>query len=122
MCLTTVLYGKRKREELTRLPDMVRCWKIARRKGKKYWPEVWNSNPFKAGWNEVKPMSMYFGYWVAFHAYRNKKDAERCKSEGGIIVQCRTKKEDITAIGKQYGALCIVTKRIWIPKPKTKRR
>lgn len=131
MCLQRVYKGKKKAKVLASFPDMVTCWKIVTRQGNqhnsKFAPEMYrnsNTSLFLAGWNWVKPfMSYYSGYRIAFHAFRTKAGAKRWKGEYQNylhIVKCKTRKKDIIAIGEQRDNLCIVTQRIWIPKPKKK--
>lgn len=125
MCLQTVYKGKKKSAELDKLPDMVTCWKLVFRKGNqygsKYIPE-WNRGKdlFLAGWNETKPFFNHsFKYKIAFHAFRTKKGAEKWRDSWKWLrlIKCKTRKKDIVAIGRQDDYLCLVTKRIWIPKP-----
>lgn len=138
MCLSHVFRGKKKREELAKLPDTITCWKIVHRQGNqhgsryfpeyrsRYFPEYRHgSSCFLAGWNKTKPFMKYScGYMIAFHAFRTKKAAKEWMGRflsNLYVVKCKTRKKDIVAIGEQYdNNLCIVTKRIWIPKPKKK--
>ena len=130
MCLKTVYRGKREKTALVKLPNMITCWKIVRRKGNRhgsiYCPEFRNSLiSFLAGWNKTEPFTKsYLGnYKIAFHAFRTEMAAKDWagKYYSLHIVKCKTRKKDIVAIGEQIrGHLCIVTKRIWIPKPKKK--
>lgn len=124
MCLETVYSGRKKKTELAKLPDTITCWKIVRKQGnqhgRRYAPE-YNHNllTFLAGWNKTTRI-FYYHYPMGFHAFRTKKGAMHWKSSYRAdlhIVKCKTKKESIVAIGKQRNNLCLVTKRIWIPKP-----
>ncbi len=127
MCLEVVYQGKEKKAELAKLPDMVTCYKVvlkrANQYGSKYIPEMFRRNEaFLAGWNKTKPIIRDEGYLIAFHAFLTKKGAKAWTIEDGRrIVRCKTAKKDITAIGTQYYRdqylPCIVTKRIWMPKP-----
>ena len=126
MCLQTVYKGERKTKALAELPDMVTCWKVVTQWHNQYRggysPEFnYNHSSFLVGWNKTEPLAeKWRAYPIAFHAFRTKKAAIDWKSNYCnylYIIKCRTKKKDITAIGKQRGHLCIVTKRIWIPKP-----
>ncbi len=125
MCLSTVYYGKKKKAELAKLPDIVPCWKAVRLSAdtNKYYPPIYDyGKPYKFGWNEVRPISMCAGYWVAYHAFLSRKEAIRWKNSNQIAVKCKTEKKDIVAIGIQPGGLSvIVTKRFWMPKPKKKK-
>lgn len=130
MCLGLVYRGKKKKEVLAKLPEMVTCWKIVQRRGNqhgsKFVPEWYAGNSlFLAGWNTTKPFLGYqYKYEIAFHAFRTKKAAEKWRGDykHTYLVKCKTRKRDIVAIGKQRDNLCIVTKRIWIPKPPKKRK
>lgn len=127
MCLETVYYGKKKKAELAKLPDMVKCWKVVgrgrNRDSEKYFPPIYDYVPYKTGWNDVRPKSCCMGYWIAFHAFLNRKEAQLWSNlgSGQTVVQSKTAKTDIVAIGKQCDKLSIVTKRIWIPKPRKKK-
>ena len=126
MCLNIVYRRKQKKEALAKLPDMITCWKVVQKQGNqhgsRFVPEMYKrSSLFLTGWNVVEPyMSYNSGYRVAFHAFQTKKGAEDWKGYYKHIVKCKTRKKDIVAIGEQRGHLCLVTKRIWIPKPKKK--
>lgn len=127
MCLGTIYGGKKEQSELANLPKMVKCWKVVElhRNSKKYWPEWFNKKPFKIGWNIIKPKSKSTDngkYKVAFHAFLTKEAAKDWSDLSQKVIQCKTEKKDIVAIGTQAGKLCIVTKRIWIPKPKKKKK
>ena len=127
MCLSTVYQGKKKKKALAELPKVVKCWKVVGRlRGdrKQYWPPIYDAKSYKTGWNEVRPSIHYVGYRVAFHAFLNKKQAKNWANAqlGQKIIQSKTEKKDIVAIGEQKCRLCIVTKRIWIPKPKKKKK
>lgn len=127
MCLGTIHRGKRKKEALAKLPKMVTCYKVvlkrANQYGSKYFPEMFQRDkPFLVGWNKTEPVSRGEGYWIAYHAFLTKEGAKTwTKEDRRRIVQCKTAKKDITAIGTQYYKdqylPCLVTKRIWIPKP-----
>ena len=123
MCLGYVYKGKEKKDALAKLPEMVKCWKVVRHlRFDQYSPPVFDSKSYVAGWNEVRPKYYHIGYRVAFHAFLKKKQAENW-ANGGLgqkVVQSKTEKKDIVAIGEQCCRLTIVTKRIWIPKPKKK--
>ena len=126
MCLDILFRGKRKSKELAKLPDMVTCWKVVNRKGNQYSSKYiaeYRYYSFLAGWNNTMPrQSLYFKYKIAFHAFLTKQVAYKWRSyKNSCIVKCKTKKKDIVAIGEQSTKLCIVTKRIWIPKPKKKK-
>ena len=126
MCLSTVFSGHRKRQELAKLPDMVTCWKVVRRKGNQYgsWykPQI-RRGRFLNGWNETKPQYS-IRYRIAFHAFLTKESAYQwrtwCIDNKHPIIRCKTDKKDIVAIGSQNRNICIVTQRIWIPKPRKK--
>ena len=132
MCLNIVYRGRKKEKVLAEIPDMVICWKVVQRQGNQhrslYLSEFDFSGsylPFLIGWNKTIPLpfsSFSNGYDIAFHAFLKKENAEYWTF--GVkslhVVKCKTKKEDIVAIGRQGNSLCIVTKRIWIPKPKKK--
>lgn len=124
MCLSHVYKGKEKKEALAKLPEMVKCWKVVRRLREQYWPPIFDSQPYRAGWNVTKPRRCHLRYKVAFHAFLNKKEAENWanKGFGQKVIQSKTEKKDIVAIGEQNNRLTIVTKRIWIPKPKKKKK
>lgn len=125
MCLSLVYEGKKKKETLAKLPDMVTCWKLVFRRGNqygsKYIPE-WNYRKglYLAGWNETIPF-FNFKYKIAFHAFCTKKGAKYWEKSWKALnlIKCKTRKKDIVAIGEQgKDSLCLVTKRIWIPKLK----
>ena len=125
MCLDHVYKGKEKKEALAKLPEMVKCWKVVGRlRRKQYWPPIYCSQPYRAGWNVTLPITHYLRYSVAFHAFLNKKEAETWanKGLGQKVIQSKTEKKDIVAIGEQGCRLTIVTKRIWIPKPPKKKK
>jgi hypothetical protein len=116
MCLAIIYRGKQKKEALAKLPKSGYYWKMVLRRFNKdgYYPSVKNlpnDKPFKAGWNTTKLKYNNEGYALCFHLWR-----EKSVNSGGI--RCVIKKKDIVAIGKQWGNLCIVTKRFWMPKPK----
>jgi hypothetical protein len=124
MCLWTIYTGKRKKKILAELPDEVVCWKVVRRRrnGEHYFSE-YNYNPrsrnFLNGWNTTKPLRLGEGYLIAFHAFLTREGAEHWDFWGKLhIVRCKTKKTDIVAIGSQKNRQCLVTQRIWIPKPR----
>jgi len=132
MCLQRVYRGKKEKTELSKLPNMITCWKVVSRygnqHGSRYCPEYRNNlRTFLVGWNKTKPIvKRYYGnYKIAFHTFRTKMGADDWKSfyrTDLYVVKCKTRKKDIVAIGEQRrGFLCLVTKRIWIPKPKKKR-
>ena len=125
MCLEIIFKGKEKKKELARFPDMVTCWKVCARQGNQYGSKylaTWFTYIFSKGWNLTKAeYSDWICYKPAFHAFATKAGARAWKGYSKHnIVKCRTEKKDIVAIGKQIGHLCIVTERIWIPKPKKK--
>ena len=125
MCLSLVYKGKEKANELAKLPNMITCWKTVLRQGNQYgsiYYSCYRSWKYSIGLNKTKPFwNIYPQYKIAFHAFLTKRDAQKYKSDRyESIVKCRTEKKDIVAIGKQAGKLVIVTKRIWIPKPKKK--
>lgn len=128
MCLKSVYKDGRRKKVLVKFPDMITCWKVVQRRGNqhgtKYVPEFRNKlTSFSVGWNKTEPMlKSCFGYPVAFHAFRTKRGAKKWQRGCSWlhIVKCKTKKKDIVAIGEQNNSLCLVTKRIWIPKPKKK--
>lgn len=129
MCLQRVYNkGKQKAEVLASFPEMVNCWKVVYKRGNqhgsKYYPEMFSgdSSLFLAGWNKTEPFMDYrSGYKIAFHAFRTIKGARKWHNAPyKHIVKCKTEKKDIVAIGEQSDHLCIVTKRIWMPKPKKK--
>ena len=127
MCLSTVFKGRRKKKELAKLPEMVKCWKVVghlRGDRKQYWPPIFDHKPYMVGWNKIRPSYRHLGYKVAFHAYLNKKEAKNwVKPElSQKVIQSKTEKKDIVAIGEQGCRLTIVTKRIWIPKPPKKKK
>ena len=100
MCLNYVYKGKEKKEALAKLPEMVKCWKVVRRfhgDGKQYWPPIFNSQPYRAGWNVTKPRNWGLRYRVAFHAFLNKKDAKKWANLGSAqtVIQSKTAKTDI---------------------------
>lgn len=109
MCLSCVYQGKKKAKVLAGLPKSGYYWKVVSEGEGKYWPYFGHGGAFKIGWNNVKPRYMGFGYKVGFHAYRYKPLGD---------IRCKIEKKDIIAIGQQHHSLVIVTKRIWIPKPK----
>ena len=123
MCLSVVYSGRKEASELAKLPDMVTCWKVVRKNGNqhgtRYHPEFdYQRHCFLSGWNETIPQIIY-RYKIAFHAFLTRDSAEQWKRSYRPlhIIKCKTKKKDIIAIGCQQN-LTIVTKRIWIPKPK----
>ena len=129
MCLDIVYRGKRKKRALTKLPKSGYYWKVVIFDGKKYSSPIFSEfGSYKIGWNTTKPKIDYAGYRLAYHLYRTKKTAERMKrgvsvhgGEKKVIVRCKVKRKDIINIGIQDDGLCIVTKRIWMPKPKKKK-
>lgn len=126
MCLGYVYKGKKKKDALAKLPEMVKCWKVVGRfrfNDKQYYsPPIFDNKHYMVGWNEVRPKYYRVGYRVAFHAFLKKKQAENWANAGlgQKVIQSKTEKKDIVAIGEQGCRLTIVTKRIWIPKPKKK--
>lgn len=128
MCLQRVYKDRKRKKVLAELPDMVTCWKAVRRRGNqhgtKYTPEFKNGlSLFLVGWNKTEPiLKTYYHYPIAFHTFQSERGAKKWQKGYSWlhIVKCKTRKKDIVAIGEQNGCLCIVTKRIWIPKPKKK--
>lgn len=113
MCLGIVYTGKEKREALAKLPESGYYWKKVWKRANGYYPPVMilpGNRPYKVGWNNTKLKYDNEGYALGFHLWRDK---------GVNGVRCVIKKKDIVAIGRQWGNLCIVTKRFWMPKPKT---
>lgn len=126
MCLGYIYKGEEKKDALAKLPKMVKCWKVVilRLHDKQYSPPIYDNKHYVMGWNEVRPSSHHLGYRVAFHAFLNKEEAENWANQGldQKVIQSKTEKKDIVAIGLQGYKLAIVTKRIWIPKPKKKKK
>lgn len=133
MCLDIVYRGKQKKEALAKLPENGVYWKVCKEGKVNYLSEFSHGLPdrrasFSAGWNKTEPFypKGSSGYKIAFHAFRCKRDAKLWAGSSFwlCLVRCKVKKEDIVAIGQQdYGfrkLLTIVTKRIWMPKPKKK--
>lgn len=116
MCLREVYTGNKKKGALANLPKSGYYWKKVWEKNNGYYPPIMilpGNKPYKVGWNKTKLKYDNEGYALCFHLWREK---------GYNLgrVRCVIKKKDIVAIGKQWGSLCIVTKRFWIPKPKKK--
>lgn len=125
MCLHTVFRGKAKKDELAKLPDTIDCWKVALKRGNQFGSKYiseYRNYIYTIGWNKTKPIFIRsFGYKIGFHAFLTKKAAHHwSRGKYQSIVKCKIEKKDIVAVGKQLGHLCIVTKRIWIPKPRKK--
>lgn len=121
MCLDIIYQGKQKKEALAKLPESGYYWKtMSVGANGRYYPICFalpNQESYKTGWNKTSPKYIRQGYNVAFHVHRTKEVA---KGWRGTVIRCIVKKEDIVAIGTQNGDICIVTKRIWIPKPRAK--
>ena len=121
MCLEIVYRGKQKKEALAKLPESGYYWKSVRYDGVEYSPGIRRHKPaFVAGWNETRGCYLGEGYNIAFHLYKNKREADwwtRHDVNGRRTIRCKVNKKDIVAIGEQHG-LCIVTTRFWCPKPK----
>lgn len=116
MCLSIVYRGKEKKNALAALPKSGYYWKKVWEKDSGYYPSVMilpGNRPYKVGWNNTKIKYDDAGYALCFHLWRKPG----CH---GDRVRCVIKKKDIVAIGIQWDALVIVTKRFWIPKPKRK--
>ena len=127
MCLWTIYHGKIKAKKMARLPETVVCWKVVRRRRitNHYFPEYYykkSNYNFQHGWNITKPLHLGEGYPIAFHAFLNKDDAMGWQNSYLTpVVKCKTRKVDIVALGCQgFAKKCLVTKRIWIPRPRTK--
>lgn len=120
MCLEIIYKGKDKKKALAKLPESGYYYKRVFFDRGHYWPLLQRlacDRPFKIGWNQTKPHYVAAGYNAAFHLHRTRKDAELWSS--GQTIRCIVEKKDIVAIGIQCGKyLTIVTKRIWIPKPR----
>ncbi len=115
MCLGIIYRGKQKKEALAKLPESGYYYKEVGKRSDGYYPPVMilpGNKPYKVGWNITKLKYENLGYALGFHLWREKKYY--------LGIRCIIKKKDIVAIGKQWGSLCIVTKRFWIPKPKKK--
>lgn len=132
MCLDIVFRGKPKAEILAKLPENGVYWKVCQERESRYHSEFSHGandkhSSFSVGWNETKPFYLKsMRYKIAFHAFRFKRHAKLWAgySPWLQLVRCRVNKKDIVAIGNQeFGIskmLTIVTRRIWIPKPKKK--
>lgn len=127
MCLDIVFRGIRKKEALAVLPDSGYYWKTVnvRNEGLYYPVHQRKYIPFDTGNNETKSKRIGIGYKVAFHLYRNKKDAEkkRLGFRARAVIRCKAHKKHIVAIGWNSTTdrgQTIVTKRFWMPKPKKK--
>ena len=116
MCLSIVYRGKQKKDALAALPKSGYYWKkvlIRYKDGSHYYPPVMilpGDRPYKVGWNNTKLKYDGEGYALGFHLWRDK-------GANNNKIRCIIKKKDIVAIGKQWNALVIVTKRFWMPKP-----
>ena len=114
MCLAVIYRGKQKKEALAKLPESGYYWKWVLKRDSGYYPHIMilpGNRPFAIGWNTTKIKYDDIGYALCFHLWRDKNKNEK-------RIRCIIKKRDIVAIGIQWGALVIVTKRFWIPKPK----
>ena len=134
MCLTTVYKGKQKRDALAKLPENGYYWKAVCYEHDKYKPqEMVGCDAYKIGWNKTKAIKYeYNSYRIAFHIFRNKKDAEEWRIGYNMftrkhikVVRCKVEKKNIVAIGLQSGVklrygLVILTTRFWCPKPRRK--
>jgi hypothetical protein len=125
MCLDTV-DKKVNRKHLKRKGKYVICWKVVSRpygwgwQMKKWRPRVYDSKPFKSGWNESSRKRQMYRiceedrYIPHFHAWTSKSAAESESAWGGVVVRCKTFLKYITATGTQSGR-ALVTSKIWIP-------
>lgn len=114
MCLQRVYKGKEKKDALAKLPKSGYYWKKTFKKDSGYYPPIKilpGNRSYKVGWNNTKIKYDDAGYALCFHLWRKPR-------RNGGRVRCVIKKKDIVAIGIQSGALAIVTKRFWMPKPK----
>lgn len=120
MCLDTIYRGKRKKEALAKLPESGYYWKVVRKLGRLYYPPIWDDMSYKTGWNFTGiNCRTQEDYAVAFHIFRDRKDAYAWWQRLDIkVVRVIVKKKDIINIGKDSDGLCIVTTRFWCPKPK----
>ena len=129
MCLGIVYRGERKEVALAKLPKLGYYWKVVglrKKKGKiVYCPPVYpECGYFVTGWNTTEPKKdIWNDYLLAYHLFRTKRGAKKMASwicGKYRIVRCKVERKDIINIGLDDGSLTIVTKRIWIPKPKKK--
>ena len=131
MCLDIIYKGNQKKEALAKLPKSGYYWKVVVLSDGKYYPPIFSEyGNYKSGWNSTQPKSNYTGYLLAYHLFRNKKEADKMKrwvsvhgkEKKKIVTRCRVKRKDIINVGTQGKDLCIVTKRFWIPKPPKKKK
>lgn len=119
MCLSVIYKGKQKAEALAKLPDVVTGYSMTMKYKERYYPVCQQMNtPFVAGRNEaiqcqVEPIPNRY-YQAGFHRYLSRRAARLWV--GDRIMSCKIHKKDITAIGEQQGALCVVAKQITCPQ------
>lgn len=122
MCLHTIFRNDQKKVALAKLPKVGYYWKSLSEENGAYYPIMRSlpyDKPFKYGWNRTGCKYIGIGYKIGFHLHKTRKAAASWSS--GLPVRCKVEKKDIVAIGTQRGDLTIVTKRIWIPKPRKKK-
>lgn len=130
MCLSIVYEGKQKREALAKLPKSGYYWKaVVSSVGARFYRGPFFGGYYKYGWNKTIPTKgrLISKYLLAYHAFRGKKDALLWIGSRSWmkLVRCKVERKDIGNIGTQSTGslagkpqvLCIVTKRIWMPKP-----
>ncbi len=130
MCLSVIYNGKKKKEALAKLPDVVTGWAVVRRKGNKYYP-YWSGDSLHAGKNKAQDIpcrrKRIEGYPAGFHRLLHRKDVldyglYHPEVTSIVIATCKIHKKDITAIGISNGwlghkdYLCIVAKEITCPQ------
>ncbi|KKN51507.1 hypothetical protein LCGC14_0621990 [marine sediment metagenome] len=128
MCLDIVYKGKKKKDALAKLPESGYYWKLVVLRNNKYRPPIYSEyGSYNIGWNTTTPKSEFESYLLAYHLFCTKSGARSMKRwvpafyGTKVIVRCKVRRKDIINIGLQGKHLTIVTKRIWIPKPRKKK-
>lgn len=127
MCLSEVYRGKKKKDFLATLPDVITVWKVARKGGRNnYKPLYHGKNRYVAGANKASSKKIEYynsdgGYWGwyqgGFHFWQSKSFAVSENSHPTIkAIPCKINKADITSVGEQWNGICIVARKATFPK------
>ena len=127
MCLSYVYQGKKKKEALDKLKDVITVWKVVRKNSFGHYGTtkyVTGDRKFPVHAGEGKFKQPLLGYVGGGHFFLTKEGAKGWKScgkeyyseSGERIVQCKINKADINSIGTQYGHKIVVVKKATFPK------
>ena len=124
MCLWTKLSDEKLTQAKAKLPKRLVVWKVCTKWfNGRYGPAYTNMQErFYAGWQHaatsvvVRDLSGDH-YWSGFHAFLTRRDARAFRQPGSrdVVLHCEAYRKDITAIGTQDRARCIVLGRVKFP-------